>query len=269
MVALEQAHRHLHPAQRPAHVGALRGVVRRLPCRRAGELHAAARRLAEAARDVVGQRRLGPGLERAAPAIGGQRRRPVGEGRPSRQGAAGQRHVPQQLRPRPRHAGAPAAPPAEDHGLEQHQRPHPLGRPRGREQARGRAHGVAGEHRRRPVDLGQQPREVVGVDVPRHVRVGVCGQPALAMAPQVRRPDAQGSGEGLQHAAIGLRVEAVGVDEDGVHRPRGVAEVEHRHLAVGQAQRASPWLAGVLARGAVVHAPSPTSRRAGGVASPA
>ena len=57
------------------------------------------------------------------------------------------------------------------------------------------------------------------------------GQGRQPVPAQIRGPDAQRPRQRGQQAAVGHGVEAVGVDEDQVHRPLGIPEIQHVHLA--------------------------------------
>ena len=91
------------------------------------------------------------------------------------------------------------------------------------------------QHHRLVADRLGQGCHVVPEIAPGQAALGLGGKAAEAMAAQVHRQDAQAQRQRAEDGAVGVGVEAVGVDEHHVHGARGVAEVKRRHLAVGQA----------------------------------
>ena len=75
------------------------------------------------------------------------------------------------------------------------------------------------------------PDEIVAMILP-SASSGRCRrQGRRSMAAQVRCQNSQGRGQRGQDGTIGRRVESVGVAEDQIDRPLGIAEIENGHLA--------------------------------------
>ncbi len=235
-------------AERRPDVVVVGAEVGGFPGRRAGQGHLAGRRLAEARLDIVGELFRAPGPEGAPAGVGLDDGGLAGKGRPPAVRAHRQRIVLQRLR-----IGRGSG--RHHHGIEQGERLHPRRLGGGGQQAGGPAHGVAGQHHRPVGDRGREGQEVVAELRPALAALDGGGERRRPVAAQVDGQDPQAVGERGEDAAVGSRVEAVGVGEDHVHRAARRSEVERRHGPAPARQVDRPRARQVVARG--VHSLSP------------